>query len=246
MQDIQKNKGKHPENIIRIFNNNSRYLDDILTVNNPEFLKYAAKIYPKELQLNKANTNSKCCAFLDLTLKIQNGKVYTKIYDKRDDFDFPITNFPFLDGDVPLSPSYGVYISQLVRFARVCSNVKDFNERNLTITSKLLQQGYRFHKILITFRKFFKRYKELIEKYGVTCKKLVIDGISHPRFYCNVINKPTHLTSNIVKLGRTLKIFNSKGYRKDVLTTSVKMALRSDDLYILNRYWPLTNTADTS
>ena len=64
--------------------------------------------------------------------------------------------FPFLDGDVPLAPSYGVYISQLVRFVRICSDV---DERNLAITCKLLQQGYRFHKIVSTFGKFYKRYK---------------------------------------------------------------------------------------
>ena len=56
-------------------------------------------------------------------------------------------NFPFLDGDVPRSPSYSVYISQLIRFARVCSNVDDFNNRNLFLTPKLLKQGYRYHKI---------------------------------------------------------------------------------------------------
>ena len=61
-----------------------------------------------------------------------------KIYDKRDDFDFDIVNFPFLDGDVPRRASYGVYISQLIRFARVCNHVTDFNARNKSLTAKLL------------------------------------------------------------------------------------------------------------
>ena len=68
---------------------------------------------------------------LDLNLSITDGIVSSKIYDKRDDFNLEIVNFPFLDGDVPRSPSYGVYISQLIRFARVCSNVEDFNNRNI-------------------------------------------------------------------------------------------------------------------
>ena len=63
------------------------------------------------------------------------------------DFNFEIVNFPFLDGDFPRSPSYGVYISQLIRFAGVCFNVDDFNNRNLFLTAKLLKQGYRYHKI---------------------------------------------------------------------------------------------------
>ena len=65
----------------------------------------------------------------------------TKIYDKRDDFDFDIVNIPFLDGLVPRSTSYGVYISQLVQFARVSSHVDDFHTRNKVLTAKLLRQG---------------------------------------------------------------------------------------------------------
>ena len=89
------------------------------------------QIYPPELQLKKANTSNTEAPFLDLHLSISNGFVSSKIYDKRDDFDFDIVNFPFLDGDVPRRPSYGVhvYISQLIRFARVCSHVDDFNTR---------------------------------------------------------------------------------------------------------------------
>ena len=77
------------------------------------------QIYPTELQLNKANSSDTEALFLDLNLSITNGIVSSKIYDKQDDFDFEIVNFPFLDGVVPRSPSYRVYISQLNRFARV-------------------------------------------------------------------------------------------------------------------------------
>ena len=80
--------------------------------------------------------------FLDLHLSISNGFVSSKIYDKRDDFDFDIVNFPFLDGDVPRSTFYGVYISQLIWFARVSSHAIDFNARNKSLTAKLRQQGY--------------------------------------------------------------------------------------------------------
>ena len=99
---------------------------------------------------------------------------------KRDDFNFEIVNFPFLDGDVPRSPSYGVYISQLIRFARVCSNVDDFNNRNLFSTAKLLKQG---HKIRKAFSKFYHRHSELIVKYNIGLKTLLQQGISEPIFY---------------------------------------------------------------
>ena len=88
------------------------------------------RIYPTELQLNRANSSDTEAPSLDLNPRISNGTVSTKIYDKRDDFDFDIVSFPFLDGDVPRRTSYGVYISQLIRFARASSNLNDFNYRN--------------------------------------------------------------------------------------------------------------------
>ena len=124
-----------------------------MNVDNNFFDSMVNRIYPSELQLNKANVSDTEASFLDLHLSISDGFVQTKIYDKRDDFGFDIVNFPFLDGDVPRSTSYGVYISQLIRFARVSSHVDDFNTRNEVLTAKLLRQGYRYHKIRKTFYK---------------------------------------------------------------------------------------------
>ena len=104
------------------------------------------QIFPFELQLNEANSSDTEAPILDLNWSLTNGIVSSKIYDKRDDFNFEAVNFPFLDGDVPCSPSYGVYISQLIRFAIVCSNDDDLNNRNLFLTVKLLKQGYRYQK----------------------------------------------------------------------------------------------------
>ena len=112
-------------------------IDDLLNIDNPYFEQTLGQIYPTELQLNKANSSDTEAPFLDLNLSITNGIVSSKIYDKRDDFNFVTVNFPFLDGDVPRDPSYGVYISQLIRFARVWSNVEDFNNRNLFLTARL-------------------------------------------------------------------------------------------------------------
>ena len=83
-------------------------MDDLLNIDNPYFEGMVNRIYPPELQLNKANTADTEAPFLDLHLSISNGFVSSKIYDKRDDFDFDIVNFPCLDGDVPRSTSYGV------------------------------------------------------------------------------------------------------------------------------------------
>ena len=128
--------------IIEAFNSTTRYLDDLLYIDNPCFEQILGQIYPTELQLNKANSSDTDATFLDLNLSITNGIVSSKIYDKRDDFSFEIVIFPLFDGDVHRSPSYGVYISQLVCFASVCSNVDDFNNRNSSLTAKLLKHSF--------------------------------------------------------------------------------------------------------
>ena len=160
--------------------------------------KFVDQIYITELQLNKANSSDTEAPFLDLNLSITNGIVSSKIYDKRDDFNFEIVNFPFLDGDVPRSPSYGVYISQLIRFARVCSNVDDFNNRNLFSTAKLLKQGYRYHKIRKAFSKFFYRHSELIARYNIGLKTLLQQGISEPIFYGDLVYKFKRMLETLI------------------------------------------------
>ena len=156
-----------------------------LTMVNPYFEGMVNQIYPPELKLNKANTLDTEAPFLDLHLFISNGFGSFKIYDKRDDFDFDIVNFPFLDGDVPRRPSYGVYISQLIRFARVCSNVEDSNARNKCLTAKLLKQGYRYHKLRKAFSKFYRRHYELISKFNVGLHQ----GLLEPGFYGDLVYK---------------------------------------------------------
>ena len=162
-------------------------MDDILNINNVYFDIMVSQIYPSELQLNKASDTE--AEFLDLHLSISNDIVSTKIYDKCDNFDFEIVNFPFLDGDVHLSTSYGVYISQLIRFARASSYVADFNTRYKLLTQKLLKQGYRCHNFPKTFSKFYRQYYDFISKFQVGLKSLLRQGLSEPDFYGDLVYK---------------------------------------------------------
>ena len=123
MSNLHKSK---QYDLIDMFNDTSRYLDDIFTIDNPEFEKHIPDIYSTELQLNKAITSDKETSFLDLNIKVVGSDVHISVYDKRDDFGFPIVNFPWFSGGVPRLPSYVVYISQLVRFARCCTSVSDY------------------------------------------------------------------------------------------------------------------------
>ena len=123
----------------------------MLNINNNYFDNIVRKLYPAELQLNKANASDTEASFWDLQLFISSNIVSTNIYDKRDDFDFEIVIFLFLDGDVPRSTSYVVYISQLIRFARASAHVADFNTHN-----KLLSQNFLNKAIsIINFTKHF-------------------------------------------------------------------------------------------
>ena len=194
--------------VIDAFNTASRYLDDILNINTVYFDNMVSQIYPSELQLNKTNTSDTETAFLDLHLSISNDIVSTKIYDTRDSFYFEIVSFPFLDGDVPRSTSYGVYTSQLIPFARASSYVADFNTRNKLLTQKLLKQGYRYHKLRKTFLKFYRRYYDLISKLQVGLKSLLRQGLSKPNFYGDLVYK----MKNIVVVYKLKKIVGSNNF----------------------------------
>ena len=172
--------------IIKAFNSTTRYSEDLLNIDDPYFEEIVYQIYPPELQLNKANTSETEAPFLDLHLSISNGFVSSKIYD---DFDFDIVNFPFLDGKVPRRPSYGVYISQLIRFARVCNHVDELNTCNKCLTAKLLKQGYRYHNLRKAFSKFYRRHNELVSKFNVGLKSLLHYGLSEPEFNGDLVDK---------------------------------------------------------
>ena len=110
------------------------------------------------------------------------------MYDKRDDLDFDIVNFPILNCDSPRRP-YGVYISQLLRFARMCSHIDDYNARNKRLTTNFLKQAYRYHKLRKACSKFYHRHFELVSKFSVGLKSLLHQCLSEPEFYGDLVYK---------------------------------------------------------
>ena len=128
--------------------------------------------------------------------------------------------YPFLDGDVPRRPSYGVNISQLIRLARASSHVTAFNNRNNFLSAKLLEQGYRYHKLRKAFSKFYRGHFELIEQYNVSLKKLMQQGICNPEFYGNLVYKFNKIIGNpnfsdLFK--RIVNRFRRAGYTLDIM-----------------------------
>ena len=92
------------------------------------------------------------------------------VYDKREDFDFRIVNFPFMDSNIPATPAYGVYISQLVRYARICTAKVDFMHRLRRLSSRLKQQGFKSTLLVKSVEKFFKRHCTTMVRYNVIKK----------------------------------------------------------------------------
>ena len=115
-------------------------------------------------------------SYLDLLLSIgRDGQLHTSIYDKRDDFNFYITNFPFLSSNIQSSTACDVFISQLIRYTWVCSSYECFILRVRRLSSKLLKQGYLVERLKSALRKFYGRYGDLIRQYKVTLSQMLND-----------------------------------------------------------------------
>ena len=133
-------------------------------------------MYPAELEIKDTTESTTSASYLDLLLSIgRDGQLHTSIYDKRDDFNFHITNFPFLSSNIPSSPAYGVFISQLIRYSRACSSYECFILRARRLSSKLLKQGYLAERLKSSFRKFYGRYGDLIQQYEVSLSRMLND-----------------------------------------------------------------------
>ena len=157
------------EKLASRFNFTYRYIDDVFSINNPEFENYLGQMDPVGLEIKDTTESNTSASYLDLLLSIgRDGQLHTSIYDKRDDFNFHIKNFPFLSSNIPISPAYGVFISQLIRYARACSSYACFILRATRLSNKLLQQGYVKERLKSSLRKFYGRYSDLIKQYEVS------------------------------------------------------------------------------
>ena len=116
-----------------------RYIDDVLSINNPDFENYLGQMNPAGLEIKDTTESRTSASYLDLLLSIESdGQLRTSLYNKRDDFNFHITNFPFLSSNIPSMPAYAVCIWKLIRYARACSSYQCFILRAVRLSSKLL------------------------------------------------------------------------------------------------------------
>ena len=142
---------KSNKKLAKAFNSTSRYIDDIISINNPRFKQFLKDIYPEELVVSEALESKNVVSYLDLLIDISNGDLVCSNFDKRDIFDFDIVNFPDLSGNIPTAPAYDTYISQLIRYSRACHNYDNFSSRHSMLAERLFNQGFSARKLIRTF-----------------------------------------------------------------------------------------------
>jgi hypothetical protein len=141
-----------------------------LSINKSRFGDFVDRIYPIELEIKDTTDTDTSASYIGLRLEIDSeGRLRTKPYDKRDDLNFSIVNFPFICSNIPAVPAYGVYLSQLIRYSRACGSYQDFLDRGLLLTRKLLNQGFLLVKLKSSHRKFYGRHHDLVDAMEYLC-----------------------------------------------------------------------------
>ena len=164
--------------LARRFNLSYHYTDDLISFNK-RFKQFISDIYPKELTISETTESTSVASYLDLLfMRDRSNNIATKVYDKRDAFGFHIVNFPFMSSNIPSAPAYGVYASQLVRYARCCSSYSDFLIRHRALVKRLLSQGYKVNHLSNTFKKLYGRHTDLVGQSKKNVCQMFADFIS--------------------------------------------------------------------
>ena len=167
---------KNEKKLARSFNCTFRYIDDVLSLNNSRFGDFVKCIYPIELEIKDTTDTDRSTSYLNLHLEVDSeDRLRTNLYDKRDDFNYPIVNFPFICSNIPVAPAYRVYISQMIRYSRACGTYQDFLDRALLLTRKLLNQGFLLVKLKSLLRKLYGRHHDLVDRYGISVSQITTD-----------------------------------------------------------------------
>ena len=149
---------------------------DVLSLNNSRFGDFVDHIYPIGLEIKDTTDTDRSAAYRDIHLEIDSEcRFRTKLYATRDDFNFPIVIFQFISSNIPAAPAYGVYISRLIRYSRVCCSYQDFLDKELLLTRKLLNQGFLLEKLKSSLRKCYDRHHDLVDRYGISVSQIITD-----------------------------------------------------------------------
>ena len=166
---LKKNEDKLSEYFKFTFLN----MDDVLSLNNSMLGDFVDRIYHIEFEVKDNKDTDRLASYLDIRLEIDSeGQLRTKLYYKIDDFNFSIVNFPFICRNIAAASAY---ISELIQSPRACGSYKDFLDRGLLLTRKLLNQGFLLVKIKSSLRKFYRRHHDLVDRYGISMSQMTTD-----------------------------------------------------------------------
>ena len=128
------------------------------------------------LEIKDTSDTDMSASYFDIHLGIDSeGRLRTKLYDKRDYFNFPIVNFPFICSNIPATLAYGVYISQLIQYSIACGSYQDVFDRRSLLTRKLLNQWFLLVKLKSSLRKFYGGHHDLVDRYGISVSQITTD-----------------------------------------------------------------------
>ena len=170
--------------LARKFNLSYCYIDGLISFNNKRFNEFISDIYPKELTISEITESTSVASYLNLLFTgEENNNITTKLHYKHDAFGFHIMNFPFMSSNIPIAPAYIVYASQLIRYARCCSNYGDFLSCHRALVTRFLSQGYKINCLSNTLRKFCGRHIDLVKQYKKNVCEMFADRTSQNDFF---------------------------------------------------------------
>ena len=146
--------------VAKSLNHTFRYIDDITPLNDKgNFEKYFSQIYPSELELNRENIGFKSATVLELDVNVVDNRFQVGVYDKRDSFNFEVFRYPSFESNIPNRIIYSVFLSQLVRYGRVCNFEEGFVTATKLLVERLVKKGAKVKILKAYFSKYFGKYR---------------------------------------------------------------------------------------
>ena len=165
--------------LAKLLSNNSRYVDDLNIINYRKFNNRANEIYPADLLLERSGDNEKDVAYLDVRIKISDKGVVTSLYNKTDEFNFPVVNFTFPESNIPIQLGYNVFYGQVLRYSTIISDRREFIVKSSQLFFKLRRRGYRHHILSKSFKKIFNKNTSILYKFGFKDSYEAITELHH-------------------------------------------------------------------
>jgi hypothetical protein len=150
--------------LARRFMGTFRYIDDVMSVDNPAFEDYikligedkpcVRQMYPDYLLLNRTTEEPDRVGYLGMTIQSTSRSFYINVADSQQRFPEEKVNYPNLEGNFPGSMGYGVFIGQLHRFSRICTAGMDMCEWSTKLTKLLVRKGFSATRMVRAFKQF--------------------------------------------------------------------------------------------